>query len=160
MGYISETTVMEFESVDKDNRGNFSFAQSLQRLRRTLLGLGNKVIPVYMMNEKHNLNIISNQYGAGTAILYTVPLGKKARVISIETATESVAGTAFVTVSAIVNAVPAILAYSAGDTSGVFRRWDYNDAIELVAGAQLGYAHNSVAGMFIAVTYVEEDVYQ
>lgn len=151
---------MEFESVDKDNRGNFSFAKSLQRLRRTLLGLGNKVIPVYIMNEKHSLSVISNQYGAGTAVLYTVPLGKKARIISIETTNESIAGAGITTVSAIVNGVPQILAYCS-DGSGTFRKWDYNEAIELVSGAQLGYTNGSaLAGAFICVTYVEEDVFQ
>lgn len=160
MGYISETNVMEFESVDKDNRGNFSFAQSLQRLRRTLLGLGNKVLPVYVMNEKHNLSVISNQYGPGTSVLYTVPQGKKARIISIETTNESISAGGITTVSAIVNGIPQILAYCS-DGSGLYRKWDYNDAIELIAGAELGYTNGpGIAGAFICITYIEEDVFQ
>jgi hypothetical protein len=71
----------EFEPIPLDNRGGFNFIPTLVKLRRNLAGLGNKVIPVYVMNNSPIRVYSTSQAGAGGPAVYDCPKGKKARIL-------------------------------------------------------------------------------
>lgn len=74
-----------FEPIEVDDRGNFTFYSALAKLRRSIKGIHNKVFPVYVMNNNPNSILSSNTITtiSATHTLYTVPIGKRAFVTGI-----------------------------------------------------------------------------
>jgi len=79
----------DFEPIAVDGNGRFSFSSALQKLRRSIVGLHNKIFPVYVANDVANpvpvqvantavTNAIQAQADInadGATTLYTVPAG-------------------------------------------------------------------------------------
>jgi hypothetical protein len=72
---LSDLTSADFEPVDQDSNGNFSFTTALLKLRRSILGLHNKVFPVYIMNSSIPFSLVAGGNGA-LQTKYTVPDSK------------------------------------------------------------------------------------
>ena len=78
-----------FEKIDIDSNGKYVFTNALERLRRYIIGIHNKIFPVFVMNDASNpVNVTLNNpqgntiaysntgTGSGTTTLLTVPVGK------------------------------------------------------------------------------------
>jgi hypothetical protein len=78
----TDLTSAEFEPINVDTQGNFTFSTALQKLRRAILGIHNKIFPVYVMNTPGILKgaqLLYTNTGAETShtFIFTVPPGKR-----------------------------------------------------------------------------------
>ena len=97
---IANLTDGDFEPIDQDSIGKFSFTSCLLKLRRAIIGMHNKIFPVFIMNDNSNPVLTSNTErgallvkstvatfgGTGTQTRdFIVPQGKKWKIKSYET---------------------------------------------------------------------------
>lgn len=94
---VEETlTSADFESVNVDSYGRFTFSNALANLRRSMKGLHNKIFPVFVLNDEANpamvrpvmpsdalqVNGVASMTAVAVTTLYTVPVGKTLYITS------------------------------------------------------------------------------
>jgi hypothetical protein len=166
---ISSLQEADFEPVSISTKGRYDFIATLVKLRRSILGLHNKVFPVYVMNEyvvKYAYNVA---VGANTNTIYTVPRGKKAKILSINMSmnVSTTAGLATSNTNIFANGTTntAImelncLGIAAAGMGGVTNTMvlPYEQGIDIQFGDSVTVTNSAGSTATSCITYTEEDV--
>lgn len=125
----------DFQKIDLDSSGNFSFSNALSLLKRSIVGIHNKIFPMFVMNDVSNPVVVAQVQkgitktdgqsqtptGAGTyQTVWTVPPGKrwilKSGFINTLTWNGTITESALEITPAITSSFPASLSEVSGNT--------------------------------------------
>lgn len=163
-----------FEPIDLDSSGKFSFTNCLIKLRRSIVGLHNKIFPVFIMNDVANpvnvsigiANHTPNVFLVGascsnaTITVGTVPAGKKWHVLSYSMQGYGNATGADNTLKLGTNTVEKILTTGTATTLHVInlcKVFPFDTACLLVAGDTITSISSSNGSVYYATALIFEE---
>jgi hypothetical protein len=166
-----DLTSAEFEPVTVDGVNNFIFSGAIQKLRRSIKGLHNKIFPIYVSGTmKRRIHVLSSNPTAINPItMGSVPSGKRWVVtgFNLSFVTIGVGGAySALTLYTVHNAVairmfggvPFYSGIGNGTPGFAFRDYGYENGIVLLEGDTIINEISGATGQgYVSVNYVEED---